>query len=205
MEVNEEDIQRARIEPVHLSWKIIGLCARRVFELVDQSPNSTPVRIADLVHDSGQSRTQVYETITRLVEHGLLERGRGSVQRTTRSLDEVAQEHQVDALVAARITRYRAERAAWHHLLALWAGEVTTDCPEAERLPDDPTSTDDIAAWFAAVIAAGPPPSHLHDRTVGPADHDDLDERTTAITAAVDLLAAALGATPLAQLSISSR
>jgi hypothetical protein len=161
VEVGVEVIERTVIEPVAAVWKVLGLCLRRAFDVLDRAGVGERVRVADLVDATGQSRTQTYEAIGRLIEYGLVERGRGWVRRTTRTLDQVATEHQADDLVAARIDRYRGERRAWRELLALWAGEITQDCPDDERLPTDPLPVDDRAAWFAAVIAGGPPDAEL--------------------------------------------
>jgi hypothetical protein len=132
-----------------------------VFDVLDRAGGS--VRPLDLPEPTGMSKTQVYEAITRLVDHGLVDRGYGWVQRTRRTLTAVAVDHGVEHLRAERVARHRAERRERHTLLAAWAGDTAIDCPDAEllveKIPQDPWRPEDRAAYLTAIMATGPPPT----------------------------------------------
>ncbi|WP_018685412.1 hypothetical protein [Actinokineospora enzanensis] len=171
--INDEDVPadpavvaRTAVEPVHPAWAVIGLAARRVFEVLDRvcPAGQGSVRPLDLPELTGMSTSQVYEALIRLAEFDLVERGHGWVRRTTRTLTDVAADHAVDELRAARLERHRAERREWHALLAMWNGEAAVDCPEIEKVPADPWRPDEREDYLAAVMATGPPPAdHLPD------------------------------------------
>jgi hypothetical protein len=182
----DAEVSRARVEPVAAVWGVIGHATRAVFERLEAVERAEPgarSRVASLIAAGVQGQTQVYAALRRLVEFGLVERGHGWVRRTARTLEEVADEHQVADWRADRIERFRTERSAWQRLLSLWNAEASEDCPEVERLPQDPMPADEREAWLASVIAAGPPDDPFEP--VDPAAVDDL-----AITLLTDVLGA---------------
>ena len=190
IEVSETEIERACVEPVHAVWGVVlGHAARDLFQQLEVGEGRT-LRVAELVRASVQSQTQVYAALHRLAEHGLIERGRGWVRRTARTLDDVADEHQVADARAERIERFRTERSVWWRLIEMWNAEPAVDCPESERIPADPMPDDEREKWLAAVMATGPPEDPLE-----PVDPESADEQ------AVALLVDMLGATVLQEQS----
>ncbi|CAL9677619.1 hypothetical protein SUDANB95_07945 (plasmid) [Actinosynnema sp. ALI-1.44] len=189
--VDAELVERARVEPVHPAWAVLGLPTRTVFEAVERAAaGGRVVRPLDLPALTGMSTTQVYEHLAYLHEEGLVERGHGWVRRTARTLTDVAVDHDVAELRAARVERHRAERAEWHALLALWNGETSTDASAAEQtVPVEPWTPDEREDYLAAVMATGPPPAEPPLPPTG-------NPREEALLA---LLSDVLGARPLAQ------
>jgi hypothetical protein len=189
LQVTEAEIERVRVEPVHAVWGVVlGHAARDVFERLEAAGGRS-MRVAELVEASVQSQTQVYAALRRLAEYGLIERGRGWIRRTTRTLDDVADEHHVADAKAERIERFRSERSTWHRLIAMWNAEPADECPDAERIPEDPMPPDEREAWLAAVMATGPPPDDPFALTeTGPADVEGDDHQAVALLA--DMLGA---------------
>lgn len=152
-------LRRVRAARVHAVWHTIGHHARETFELAEALPADRHGRIRkrEIKRHARACATSVDAAIARLADMGLLDTGWGWVRRTARTLADVAAEHQVDDLVARRVTRHRVERHAWWDLLALWH---TTPAPEPHdppRLPHDPLTADQRHQWLTVVLATGPP------------------------------------------------
>lgn len=146
------------IGPVPAVWKLIGRTHRPMLELVDRlGPPGARMPTRHLLAHSDQPRSSAYESLRVLRRWGLIDTGRGWVARTARSLDDIAVEHRVQDIVAARVIRHRAERRTWWDLLAQWHAPAARHCPPAEHLPVDPLPADDHERWLAAVLATGPP------------------------------------------------
>ncbi|RJQ66269.1 hypothetical protein D5S17_36205 [Pseudonocardiaceae bacterium YIM PH 21723] len=189
-------LDRTTIDPVHPAWSVIGLPARQIYEALDRAADAGQynVRPQDLAEDTGMSPTQTYQALIRLAEFNLVDRGYGWARRTTRTLIDIATEHATDDLRAERIARHRAERQAWHDLLALWNGETTTDCPDTEQLPSDPWLDADRQDYLTSVLATGPPQTDELPHT--PLGHQAEPDQHT-----VDLLVSLLGARVVQQTS----
>lgn len=171
VEPNPQDTSRARPTAVAAVWKVIGRGARVVLETVQSfcGPDGA-IRMAELLARTGLGRSTVYRFLDLLGRHRLISVANGWVTRTARTLDQVAVEHGVAALVAARVRRHRAERRVWWELLALWNLPTAQDCPPSERLPEDPLDPDQRERWLAQVMSTGPPDDPY---APSPAEHDE--------------------------------
>lgn len=188
--VTDHEVAAASTTGVSPVWKVIGHRARSTFELIDhlsQARTDGRVQVRELLQQAPTSRTAVYAAIALLQRWQLVTRGRGWVARTEVTLAEIADAHDVPAMVAERVQRHRAERRAWRALLALWDADTASVCPPSEQPPPpDPMPAHECEQWLAIVMATGPP--------------DDSDRSSPADTArhnVMDLLVDVLGATRL--------
>lgn len=162
--------ERIRIEPVHDAWLVIGHHLRRIYELVAHHSLTTK---ADIYAAAAVPRGTGDAMVTALEIAGLLTRsGRGSVGLGAESLDDVANRHKLQESRDNRLSRYRAERAAWRSWLAERKRMRGTDpwndlalTRPAASLLDGGQDHDDAehAAWLQSVMATGPPDDHPCD------------------------------------------
>lgn len=192
-------LDRVHLAAVHPAWSRIGRHHRVIYELIMHNHMTVPAEIfaaAKVNERSGQY------SLTALVGEGLITRRRGHVSPGPVTLDDIAAEQHLDEVFAARLTRYRRERAAWHTWLALReqlraaVDEIADDNEpdwRAKHLDYVPAHQDE---YLSSVMADGPP---RHDRTD---QRLDQLQDTDSITAAADadhiaLLHRLLGATVL--------
>ncbi len=172
-------LERARIEPVHHAWSVIGLRGRTLYDLI-RSGQVTTVQDALAAAKLGQSAG--YATLTDLRVAGLITLKRGSLTLGDRTLDDVAADAGLAVVAAERIVRHRAERLVWHAWLECRFGPLPADRDSADQrgatlaIANAPVLDEqDSELIWAATMAAGPPPA------------DQLLD-------ALDLLSGALGA-----------
>jgi hypothetical protein len=187
VDIHHKDLTRARVHRVPAVWQIIGHGARETFELIDMATDTVGghVRKRHIKDIATASASSIDAAIARLAEFGLIEVGWGWVRRTSRSLSDVAADHDVARRVADRLTRHRAQRRAWWELLALWDAAPATDCPDLDKLPDDPLTAEEHDCWLHAVMSTGPP-----------VDPFEPSLRERPLVRAIDLFCLHLGALP---------
>ena len=156
--------ERVRIEPVHEAWIVLGHHLRRIYELVAHHGLTSK---ADIYAAAAVPRATGDAMVVDLEIAGLLTRsGWGTVAHGPESLDEIADRHHLHETWDDRMSRHRAERAAWRTWLAererLRGSNPPADDTSAEtagtslgrRGPDD---AQEYAAWLESVMATGPP------------------------------------------------
>ena len=157
--------ERVRIEPVHEAWIVLGHHLRRMYELVAQ--HGLTIK-ADIYAAASLARATGDAMVVDLEIAGLLTRsGWGTVERGPESLDHIADRHRLHETRDDRISRHRAERAAWRTWL-VERERLRGSNPWADDPPGDTTEgtsvvwrgTDDqqqYAAWLESLMATGPP------------------------------------------------
>lgn len=156
---NRTRIERARVEPVHPAWSVLGLRGRTAYELVSAGHATN---IEDVLAGARLRPSNGYDIIADLTIAGLIERHGSTLRVGTRSLDDVAASHGLEIVAADRIVRHRAERLLWQ----LWLDNrfatpaaPDMDAPEYPTLvPSGPGERDSEQLW-AALMATGPPPT----------------------------------------------
>ncbi|MEW1881897.1 hypothetical protein AB0O58_19640 [Rhodococcus sp. NPDC080181] len=156
---NRVRIERARVEPVHPAWSVLGLRGRTAYELVSAGHATN---IEDVLAGARLRPSNGYDIIADLTIAGLIERHGSTLRVGTRSLDDVAASHGLEIVAADRIVRHRAERLLWQ----LWLDNrfatpaaPDMDAPEYPTLvPSGPGERDSEQLW-AALMATGPPPT----------------------------------------------
>ena len=91
--VDDAAIASARVENVHLAWKVIGHRHRRIYELIVHRGLSNPDDICAAAHVSTSTG---YTTLAALATAGLIRRSRGAVACGPISLDVIAAAHHLD-------------------------------------------------------------------------------------------------------------
>ncbi|PTR24228.1 hypothetical protein C8K36_108243 [Rhodococcus sp. OK519] len=159
-------IGRARVEPVHQAWSVLGLRGRTIYHLIHSGQVST----VDAAFAAARvSRSTGYAILTDLLVAGLITRQKGTVGPGARSLDDVADAAGLDMVATERTLRHRAERLLWHAWLANRFGPPPPDRSDAHQRDFTlavPAAlgldTRDNELIWAATIAAGPPPADPH-------------------------------------------
>ncbi|WP_156296865.1 hypothetical protein [Mycobacterium paragordonae] len=152
-----EAIAAARIEDVHLAWKVIGHRHRRIYELIIHRELANPRDVFAAAHVSPSTG---YATLGALATAGLIARRRGHLGPGTLTLDQISAAHQLKALRAERISRHRRQRQSWHDWLTLRE--------EMRNPPDDIGDTAPVRViadpgdrhrqeYLSAVLTTGPP------------------------------------------------
>lgn len=154
-------IERARVEPVHPAWSVLGLRGRAVYELLKAG---LATDVEDIFAAAKLRPSNGYAILADLTTAGLIERNNATLTLGRRTLDDVAAAHGVEMVVADRIVRHRAERLLWQVWLENRFSAPSRDSatrdqtifPPAEAAPL-PGDADSEALW-AALMKAGPPP-----------------------------------------------
>lgn len=158
--------ERVRVEQVHDAWSVVGHRLRRIYELVAAHGLT---RKADIYAAAALPRATGDAMILDLEIAGLLVRtGHGTVGTGPRTLDDIAEQHHLDATRQDRIHRHREERAAWRAWLAerdrlrVSGAEPEVDAGEAETgsaAVGDRNAADDAyaEAYQSSVMITGPP------------------------------------------------
>ncbi|MBF6522843.1 hypothetical protein IU411_21445 [Nocardia farcinica] len=154
-EIDPVPLERVQVRQVHDAWRVLGLHARYLYELVESGLTSTK----DLIAAAGLARSTAYDSLAVLAQAGLITRGRGTVTLGPTTLDDIAARHGLHHLRTETLARHRAQRAAWHTWLEMrWhlTDEPSTDQPS---IPLAPWDTDDELheAIWATQMATGPP------------------------------------------------
>ncbi|WP_054586248.1 hypothetical protein [Mycobacterium intracellulare] len=156
LETSAAVITAARIEDVHIAWKILGLRHRRIYELIVHRHLEKP---ADLFAAAHVGTSSGYTTLTALATAGLITRRRGHVSLGPVSLDDIAAAHHLDEQRADRIERHQRERVGWHEWLQARDDErlhtgysETTEVIISEMIVDPYRQE-----YLSAVLATGPP------------------------------------------------
>lgn len=172
---NNTAVNRARVEPVHDAWSVLGHHLRRVYELVAYHGITTR---ADLYAAAVISPSTGDEAVTALHIAGLLTRpDRGTIAAGTATLDSFAAAHDTDGLREDRITRYKTERDQWRK----WLDQRDHDRDHAEVTAlAAPVEHPDVDTTFWAAAREHGPPDETDD------DHTDYEQAIDTALAVVD-------------------
>ena len=156
--VNDSAIVAARVERVHLAWKVIGHRHRRIYELVAHQNLARPAKIFAAAQVSTSTG---YTTLAALCTAGLLRRHRGTVTTGLVRLDDIAAAHHLEELHAQRAARHQQQRTAWHTWLdlreALRGLETLPHSGATEHAPASIYGAAIVQQYLASVVATGPP------------------------------------------------
>ncbi|MDZ7931244.1 MAG: hypothetical protein U5N21_14820 [Rhodococcus sp. (in: high G+C Gram-positive bacteria)] len=153
-------IERARVEPVHSAWSVLGLRGRSLYELVAAG---LATNVDDVFAGAMLRPSNGYAILAALTAAGLLERNGATLTIGSRSLDDVAAAHGLDTVAAERIVRHRAERLVWQVWLEnrFYGPAIalsTTAQADVRISAAPPARGEDSEALWAALLKAGPPP-----------------------------------------------
>jgi hypothetical protein len=163
-------VERVRIEPVHEAWIVLGHHLRRIYELVKHHGLTDKADIyaaAAVPRATGDAMVLDLETV------GLLRRaGRGLVSCGPESLDHIAARHHLADVLADRLSRHQAERAAWRtwlsdreqlRNLSPWFSHTSAGAAVVAPHPRSPDDDSEHEAWLESVMSTGPPGDHVDD------------------------------------------
>lgn len=147
-------IARARVEPVHPAWTVIGMHHRRLYEEIVHHEVTVP---ADALIAARMSRSAGYNALATLATTGLIARSRNFIRRGSTSLDDIAHAHAMPTARSERIARHRREREIWSRWLAARFGTAPAErhTHRASRGDRDIDGHD-----VPSFVAAGPPPQN---------------------------------------------
>ncbi|MGY2119168.1 hypothetical protein ACW9HR_35195 [Nocardia gipuzkoensis] len=111
---DEAQIGRARVEPVHPAWSVLGLHCRHLYELVTREGLTTP---ADVFAAACISSSAGYNALAVLTTAGLITHTHRRLRLGTTSLDDIAHAHGLHHRRIERLARYHQHRATWRHWL----------------------------------------------------------------------------------------
>ncbi|MGY1901170.1 hypothetical protein [Nocardia gipuzkoensis] len=111
---DQAQISRARVEPVHPAWSVLGLHCRHLYELITRAGLTTP---ADVFAAASISLSAGYNALAVLTTAGLITHTHGRLQPGPTSLNDIAHAHGLHHRRAERLTRHHQHRAAWKHWL----------------------------------------------------------------------------------------
>jgi hypothetical protein len=180
-------IARVQVAPVHDAWRVLGLHNRRIHDLIVHAGMTSPADVLAAAHVGSSAG---YQALAGLATAGLITRAHGRLEPGSKTLDDIASAHDLDAERTHRIAAHARQRAAWHAWLTVtFAPYHTVDNHARPELAavSDPWDATDTSYYLSAVLATGPPSSLWE-----PVDHAD---------AAIRLLVYELGATILADQS----
>lgn len=149
-------IRRARVEPVHPAWSVLGLRGRVVYELISAG---LAANVDDVLAGAHLKRSTGYTIVTDLTIAGLIERVGSTLRLGTRTLDDVAASHGLGTVAADRVVRHRAERLLWQVWLEKRFAPPPPDLEDNLRDELHERFVDQIAdlePYLASVVAEGP-------------------------------------------------
>ncbi|WP_186626589.1 hypothetical protein [Rhodococcus sp. BP22] len=153
---------RARVEPVHRAWSVLGLRGRAVYDLVVAIQAST---VDDVLAGAKLRPSNGYAIVADLIAVGLITRNGTILKVGSRSLDDVAAAHGLKSVAADRIVRHRAERLLWQMWLETRfapmppdevAGEYAVDWSTTASVPSF-DARDSERLWAAQMAACSSP------------------------------------------------
>ncbi|MCX6489378.1 MAG: hypothetical protein NTX68_00120 [Rhodococcus sp.] len=103
-------IARARVEPVHPAWSVLGLRGRALYELVKAGLDTN---VDDAFAAAKLRPSNGYAILADLTSAGLIERNNATLTLGQRTLDDLGSAHGLATVAADRIMRHRAERLLW--------------------------------------------------------------------------------------------
>jgi hypothetical protein len=156
---------RARVEDVHIAWKVIGHRHRRIYELIAYHELDKPAEVFAAAHTSTSSG---YTSLAALRTAGLITQRRGQLSVGPVSLDEIATAHQLEDQRSLRIQRHQRQRAGWHNWLAsrdqARASFIQDVGPNDQRWRQSPEELPE--EYLATVLATGPPAADDHEEAL---------------------------------------
>lgn len=165
-DVPEPDLGGTAADPqlieVHMSWWIVGLRHRRIYEIVAHTGGGA---IDDIAAAARVSKTAAYASVAELCRVGLLAQTGEGVGLGEKDLDQIAHEQRLAQVRAERIDDYRCQRKEWHDWLEgnraipVIEHELILDAVE-QVLVDVVLSAADEEDWLKSVMGTGPPTRH---------------------------------------------
>jgi hypothetical protein len=155
-EPDETHVARARVEPVHPAWSVLGLRGRAAYELIS---SGLARNVDDVLAGAHLKQSTGYSILMDLIVAGLVQRDGRTLVLGNRSLDDVAASHGLAAVATDRVVRPRAQRLLWQVWLERRFGPPPPDVTGPDVRPVIPQVADyfgDVDAYLAAVIAEGP-------------------------------------------------
>ncbi|WP_155293666.1 hypothetical protein [Rhodococcoides fascians] len=152
-------VERARVEPVHPAWSVLGLRGRMVYELVAAG---LATNVDDVFAGAMLRPSNGYAILAALTAAGLIERNGATLSIGSRTLDDVAAAHGLETVAAERIVRHRAERLVWQVWLEnrFYGPAVALFMKDPVNVPISgapPPHGEESETLWAAMLAAGPP------------------------------------------------
>lgn len=103
-------MERARVEPVHPAWSVLGLRGRALYELIKAG---LATNVDDAFAAAKLRPSNGYAILADLTTAGLVERNKAGLTLGRRTLDDLAVAHGLGTIAADRVVRHRAERLLW--------------------------------------------------------------------------------------------
>ncbi|WP_280310274.1 hypothetical protein [Nocardia abscessus] len=192
---HQAQISRARVEPVHPAWKILGLHCRRIHELITHDGLTTPT---DVFAAACMSPSAGYNALAVLTTAGLVSHTHGHLQPGSTGLDAIAHAHGLRQERMQRLARHHQHRAVWKRWLAHRDGPA---CPpigiHAVRAWRLPTAAVNVS-WTSA--QGGRQPNPYPGTALAPAVLKEEIPRSGGCSSATDHAAAA----PVARTALGS-
>ncbi|MEU6188050.1 hypothetical protein [Nocardia sp. NPDC047038] len=107
---NPTQLSRARVEPVHPAWTVLGLHCRRIHELITRDGLTTPT---DVFVAASVSPSAGYNALAVLTTAGLINHTHGHLQPGPTSLDDIAHAHGLHQQRIRRLACHQRDRTTW--------------------------------------------------------------------------------------------
>lgn len=161
---NDRRLAKGKIYSVRPVFRALGPVAALVYESVEETPYQSR---KDIARSTGLSATAVYETLKEMSSLGMVYLDHGVWRiRISANLRQLA--NMLGALdeMTEQISRYRADRKAWHEYLAGVPGSRYYLAPVNEREIFDPVTDE--------AIVGPPPPRYRPEEDFRPLDEHEL-------------------------------
>lgn len=149
---------RPTLSDVHPVWSAIGLRYRRIYEVIENSPDLT---VAETAAAARMSRSGAFDAIAELARVGLVSRRKGRVSTTQLTLDVLGEQLSIGEYRAERIAAHQKARKRWREWLAHREDPVVAPRdprPLRVQLPTwGPLSAADHDDCLVTLMANGPP------------------------------------------------
>ncbi|WP_141217107.1 hypothetical protein [Rhodococcus sp. 14-2483-1-2] len=155
-EPDSAHLVRARVEPVHPAWSVLGLRGRAAYELISAGLANN---VEDVLTRAHLKQSTGYAILMDLIVSGLIQRDGTTLALGKRSLDDVAFAHGLVTVATDRVIRHRAERLLWQVWLDRRFGPPPPDIAPEREFPLQQHVGDfdsDLDRYLASVVAEGP-------------------------------------------------
>ncbi|MFF7943318.1 hypothetical protein ACFZC5_26700 [Nocardia gamkensis] len=128
-------LSRARVEPVHPAWTVLGLHCRRIHELITRDELTTP---ADVFAAASVSPSAGYNALAVLTTAGLIHHTHGHLRPGPTHLDDIAHAHGLHQQRTRRLACHHRNRTTWKQWLT--EHDRRTGRPAAHTTAPTPTN-----------------------------------------------------------------
>lgn len=157
-------LAKGKIYSIRPVFRALGPVAALVYESIEETPHQSR---KDLARSTGLSATAVYEALKEMSSLGMVYLDHGVWRiRISANLRQLANMLGVLDEMAEQISRYRAERKAWHEYLARVPGSRYYLAPVNEREIFDPVTEE--------AVVGPPPPKYRPEEDFRPLDEHEL-------------------------------